>query len=93
MANLTDYRDFTGFGDNRRSFATAELPEEGVEAISTSRMDPRHAHLDKLLDPNIGGANATTTASCRRDFSIRCSMPSSTGIKPAYAASLRASEL
>lgn len=35
----------------RRSFATAELPLERVEAIRTSRMDTRHAHLDKLLDP------------------------------------------
>jgi hypothetical protein len=31
--------------------ATAELPEEKVEAIRSSRMDSRHAHLDKMLDP------------------------------------------
>ena len=35
----------------RRSFATAELPEEKAEAIGQSRMDARHAHLDALLDP------------------------------------------
>jgi hypothetical protein len=51
MATLTEYRDFRGFGDNRHSFATVEFPEEKVEAIRTSRMDPRHAHLDKMLDP------------------------------------------
>jgi hypothetical protein len=51
MANLMEDRDFRSFGDNRLSFATAELPEEKVEAISTSRMDPRHAHLDNILDP------------------------------------------
>ena len=37
--------------ENRRSFATAELPEEKVEAIRASRMDTRHAHLDAMLDP------------------------------------------
>jgi hypothetical protein len=50
MVNWTDYREIKRFGDNRRSFATAELPEEKVEAIRTSRMDPRHTHLDNLLD-------------------------------------------
>jgi hypothetical protein len=34
----------------RRSFATADLPEEEVKAIAASRMDPRHAHLDRLLE-------------------------------------------
>jgi hypothetical protein len=47
-----EYEEFKRFRESRRSFATVELPEENVEAISTSRMDPRHAHLDdKLLDP------------------------------------------
>jgi hypothetical protein len=46
-----EYEEFKRFRDSRRSFATVELPEEKVEAIRTSRMDPRHAHLDKLLDP------------------------------------------
>jgi hypothetical protein len=35
----------------RRSFAMAELPDERAEAIGASRMDERHAHLDKLLEP------------------------------------------
>jgi hypothetical protein len=46
-----EYEEFKRFRESRRSFATAELPKEKVEAIRASRMDPRHAHLDKLLDP------------------------------------------
>jgi hypothetical protein len=46
-----EYEEFKRFRENRRSFATAELPEEKVEAIRASRMDSRHAHLDKMLDP------------------------------------------
>jgi hypothetical protein len=34
-----------------RSFATAELSDERVEAIGVSRMDKRHAHLDAVLKP------------------------------------------
>jgi A/G-specific adenine glycosylase len=33
-----------------RSFATIELPEAKADAISASRIDERHAHLDKMLD-------------------------------------------
>jgi hypothetical protein len=33
-------------GKNRRSIATADLSDERVRAIGTSRMDERHAHLD-----------------------------------------------
>ena len=47
-----EYEEFKRFRENRRSFATAELPEEKVEAIRASRMDTRHAPLDKMLDPN-----------------------------------------
>ena len=46
-----EYEEFRRFRDSRRSFATVDLPEEKVEAIRSSRMDSRHAHLDKLLDP------------------------------------------
>jgi hypothetical protein len=46
-----EYEEFKRFRESRRSFATTELTEEKVEAIRTSRMDSRHAHLDKLLDP------------------------------------------
>jgi PHD/YefM family antitoxin component YafN of YafNO toxin-antitoxin module len=46
-----EYEEFRRFRESRRSFATADLPEEKVEAIRGSRMHPRHAQLDKLLDP------------------------------------------
>ena len=46
-----EYEEFKRFRESRRSFATAELPEEKVETIRASRMDKRHAHLDTLLDP------------------------------------------
>jgi hypothetical protein len=51
FVGLEEYEEFKRFRDNRRSFATAELPEEKVEAIRASRMDERHAHLDEMLDP------------------------------------------
>jgi hypothetical protein len=35
----------------RRSFATAELSDERVQAIGASRMDKRHEHLDAMLEP------------------------------------------
>ncbi|MND00480.1 hypothetical protein D3C83_191150 [compost metagenome] len=47
-----EYEEFKRFRDTRRSFATAELPAEKVEAIRASRMDKRHAHLDDMLDPS-----------------------------------------
>ena len=46
-----EYEEFKRFRDSRRSFATAELPEEKVTAIRASRMDKRHAHLNDMLDP------------------------------------------
>jgi PHD/YefM family antitoxin component YafN of YafNO toxin-antitoxin module len=46
-----EYEEFRRYLQRRRSFATAELSDERAEAIGTSRMDGRHAHLDKLLDP------------------------------------------
>jgi PHD/YefM family antitoxin component YafN of YafNO toxin-antitoxin module len=45
-----DYEDFKRFKESLRSFATAELSEEKANAISASRMDARHAHLDAMLD-------------------------------------------
>jgi hypothetical protein len=45
-----EYEEFKRFRESRRSFATTELSEEQVEAIRRSHMDPRHAHLGKLLD-------------------------------------------
>jgi hypothetical protein len=46
-----EYEEFKRFRESRHSFATAELPEEKIEAIRSSDVDPRHADLDKLLDP------------------------------------------
>ncbi len=45
-----DYEEFRRFKEARRSFATAELSDEKAKAIGAARMDPRHAHLDALLD-------------------------------------------
>ncbi len=45
-----DYEAFKRFQNSRRSFATVDLSEEEANAISSSRMDPRHAHLDAMLD-------------------------------------------
>ncbi|MBB4200596.1 prevent-host-death protein [Rhodoblastus sphagnicola] len=46
----TEYEEFQRFKQLRRSFATAELPDDKVAEISRSRMDERHAHLNALLD-------------------------------------------
>lgn len=46
-----DDEAFKRFCESRSSFATAALPEDKIEAIRASDMDPRHANLDKLLDP------------------------------------------
>jgi prevent-host-death family protein len=45
-----DYEAFKRFRETRRSFATVELPEDKADAIRASTMDPRHGHLDAMLD-------------------------------------------
>ncbi|HLG86155.1 MAG TPA: type II toxin-antitoxin system Phd/YefM family antitoxin [Alphaproteobacteria bacterium] len=45
-----EYEEFKRFQQSRRSFSTAELPENKVKAIGASRMDSRHKHLDRMLD-------------------------------------------
>jgi len=45
-----EYEEFKRFKQLRRSFATAELSDEKVNAIGGSQMDARHAHLDALLE-------------------------------------------
>jgi len=45
-----EYEELLKLKDNRRSFATADLSDEEVEAITSTRMDPRHDHLNKLFD-------------------------------------------
>ncbi len=34
----------------RTAYAIEELPDDIANAIGTARMDPTHAHLDRLLD-------------------------------------------
>jgi hypothetical protein len=46
-----EYEEFRRYKLHRRSFATAELPDDKVQAIGASRMDSRHAHLDAMLEP------------------------------------------
>jgi hypothetical protein len=36
--------------DQRRRFLTGELSDEEAEPIASSRMNPRHNNLNKLLD-------------------------------------------
>ncbi len=45
-----EYEEFRRFRDSRRGFATADLPEAKARAIRASRMDKRHAHLNRVLD-------------------------------------------
>jgi PHD/YefM family antitoxin component YafN of YafNO toxin-antitoxin module len=45
-----DYEAFKRFRESHRSFASVELPDDKARAISASRMDERHARLDKMLD-------------------------------------------
>ena len=44
-----EYEDYLRYKSQRRSFATAELPAEKVEAIAKTRMHPRHKKLNALL--------------------------------------------
>jgi hypothetical protein len=46
-----EYEEFERFRAHRHSFATVELPADKVEAIRSSRMDERHAHLNAMLEP------------------------------------------
>jgi hypothetical protein len=48
---MVDSEEHPSSKKHRRSFATAELSDEGAQAIGASRMDKRHAHLDALLEP------------------------------------------
>jgi hypothetical protein len=52
---MSDTEEFRRSKQRRRSFATAELSDEAVQAIGASRMDERHAHLDAMLEPKKVG--------------------------------------
>ena len=45
-----EYEELQKLKSMRRRFLTAELSDAEVESIAESRMDPRHDHLNKLLD-------------------------------------------
>lgn len=45
-----EYEDFVQFKAQRRSFATEDVSDERARAISKTRMDRRHDHLNSLLD-------------------------------------------
>jgi hypothetical protein len=46
-----EYEELRKLRGMRRRFLTAELSDAEVDRIASSRMDPRHDHLNKLLDP------------------------------------------
>jgi hypothetical protein len=46
-----EYEELLKLKGNRRSFATNDLSDEKVKAITSSRMAKRHDHLNKVLDP------------------------------------------
>lgn len=46
-----EYEELLRLKNSRVSFATAELSDDEAKAIASQRMDPRHDHLDTLLDP------------------------------------------
>jgi hypothetical protein len=45
-----EYEELLKLKGNRRSFATADLSDEKVGAIVSSRMDKRHDRLNKALE-------------------------------------------
>ena len=46
-----EYEELLRLRGMRRRFLTAELSDEEVDQIASSRMDPRHDHLNVLVDP------------------------------------------
>jgi hypothetical protein len=46
-----EYEELQKLQSMRRRFLTAELSDKEAESIGASRMDPRHDHLNNLLDP------------------------------------------
>ena len=45
-----EYEAFLRYKDHRRSFATRELPADKIAAIAAMRVDPKHDHLNALMD-------------------------------------------
>jgi hypothetical protein len=46
-----EYEELRKLKGMRRRFQTADLSDEEVAQIASSRMDQRHDHLNELLDP------------------------------------------
>ena len=46
-----EYEELLRLRGMRRRFLTAELSDEEVDQIASSRMDPRHDHLNALMEP------------------------------------------
>lgn len=46
-----EYEELLKLKNQRRSIATVDLPEDKIRAIEATRMDPRHDHLNSLLEP------------------------------------------
>jgi hypothetical protein len=47
-----EYEELLKLKAMRRRFLTAELSDAEAEEIAASRMDARHDHLNKLLEPD-----------------------------------------
>jgi hypothetical protein len=45
-----EYEELRLLRGMRRSFATEDISDKEFEAIASSRMDPRHNHLNKILE-------------------------------------------
>jgi hypothetical protein len=45
-----DFEELEKLRTQRRSFSTRDLREDTVQAIAETQMDPRHDHLNALLD-------------------------------------------
>jgi hypothetical protein len=45
-----EYEEFQRYKNRRQVFLTVDLPEERLQEILESRMDPRHDHLNSLLE-------------------------------------------
>ena len=45
-----EYEELNRLKHMRRRFLTAELSDDEVNKIASARMDPRHDHLNQLLD-------------------------------------------
>jgi hypothetical protein len=45
-----EYEEMVKLKARRRRFLTSELSDAEVEQIASARMDPRHDHLNALLD-------------------------------------------